>query len=385
MKRKLLCRPERAALPLVLAIAALLGRSDAAFAIFFWDTLARIPALCTDFALWRAAGTALTARKLRGNWTCALLVTVLGGGLLTIAAAVLPANLPAFSGWNAVAPPEAIWPLAAFGTLLAIERLFAEHLRAQGQAFSAFLLEMVTALLILAALFLGNRFWWLWAGGISLLIAVATGIAIAGNPFGSPNAAPLREVPGAAARELLYPLIAIVLCAAVEPFPSRLVLAAPTCAALLAGQAVFAGTQAAFRRTEEESAAIGWWLTLSAGMLLCAEAVLPIFVPIAREKLLNFREFCAWGALCALWTGASLRPRAAASLLMATGAAVLLSLTHVDLLDMGQETLWGTLMLSFGAVVLRIADARLLFLRARARMLRRKAVQPHAGANGSGK
>ena len=369
MKRRILCRPDRAAIPLALAIAASTGRSDASLAIFFWMALARIPTLCMGFALRRAAGTALTPHRLRRYWTFALLITLLGGGLLLFVSAMSPRAAAAFASWSGAAPPKEIWPLAGLGVVLALKDLFAEHLHGHGQAFSAALLEMIAALLLLAAIFLGDARWWFGAGIVALLIAFATGTSIAGNPLAAPHAAPLREIPGAAARELLYPLIAFGLLAAFSRLARIDGNSSLPCAALLIGEAFFCGAQSTFRRSEEESAAVGWWFTLFAGALLIAAAILPALAG-RRGEISGCAVLCAGGMLCALWTGTCLRRRALLSLALETVSAALAALFVGNIL--GWEATWLVPLLSLVAIALRLADARAIFLRARARRLRGK-------------
>ncbi len=79
---------------------------------------------------------------------------------------------------------------------------------------------------------------------------------------------------------------------------------------------------------------------------------------------------CAGGMLCALWTGTCLRRRALLSLALETVSAALAALFVGNIL--GWEASWLVPLLSIVAIALRLADARAIFLRVRARRLRGK-------------
>lgn len=175
-------------------------------------------------------------RDVRGSVKSALLMSLAGGGVAAVAAALARKGCL----------PD-IWPLIAAGTLLNIEHIFYEYMYAIGDSRSACLSRGLTALFAFAGLLLANgrALWLVGAAAISALVALVVALVMGDGARGRPNGAIFRAASRAALQTVLYPAAALAAVLLLRP--------ARYSAAFFAGLTLYELCKTPFRRTSMEA------------------------------------------------------------------------------------------------------------------------------------
>lgn len=234
-RRPRLARAPDAFLPLALALhAALFPRGALALRLYAAELAV------AGLSLFAARGARIAfarqpaMRSARGSVKAALLLTLAGGTLLSVAALLLHKHAGAALPWIAA------------GCLLNIEHIFYVYLYAIGEGDSAALARGLTTLFVSAGLLLhsdgAQALWPPGLAGLAALTALVVALVLGDGAAGAINDAVVRAAPRAALQAALYP------CAA------GLLLRLPGgTAAFFLGLALYELCGTPFRRAPEES------------------------------------------------------------------------------------------------------------------------------------
>ena len=241
-----LLRPSDLFLPLAFLIASLLGRGEAALALFVVLCVTKLCALATADGLRAAFATQPSMKYVQGSALTAITCQFFGTAL-------------AYLILYLISGTRLLLPLIPCGLLLNTEHVFYEYLCAVGDKNSARASRCVTAVLVLLGLLLsmpphhGNfemvsvdPVWPLITCGLSALVGLFISIALGGRFNPIPNASVLRSAPISMLQSALYP--ALTLAALVLLWP-----AAFTPAPLFTGLLLYEACRTPFRRSPLES------------------------------------------------------------------------------------------------------------------------------------
>ncbi len=207
-KQPRLVRVPDAFLPAALAVFSML-RPDSPSALLLYIATLIVSALslfaCRGIRLAFARQPAI--RHVRGSVKCALLLTLAGAALSTLAA------------WLLRHPMADALPLIAAGMLLNIEHIFYEYMYAIGDRRSAILSRGLTALFSITGLLLSeqNILWLVGMAGLSALVSIVVSLVMGDGFQGRLDVTVVRCVPWAALQTALYPAAALGIYFALRP------------------------------------------------------------------------------------------------------------------------------------------------------------------------
>lgn len=200
-RQRRLSRVPDAFLPAALAAASLLRPANrSALELYVAWLLVCALSLFTSRGVRIAFARQPAIRHVRGSVKCALLATLIGGGVAVAALKLFFRDIS----------PDPL-PLIVSGVLLNIEHIFYEYMYAIGDDRSATLSRGLTALFTLAGLLLyeGGQtfhpFFLVGMTGLAALVSVVISLVMGDGAKGRLDAAVLRCAPWAALQTLLYP------------------------------------------------------------------------------------------------------------------------------------------------------------------------------------
>ena len=237
IRKMRLVRPADSFLPLAFLAACLFIKDQIIILMLAGALLAvRLAALSSCTALRAAFATQPSIRKVRGSVKAALLMQLLGGGIVAAASLAIMGG-----GWSGEHVPLFILG----GVLLNIEHCFYEYLHATGDGRSASLARAITAVLVFAGIMMtgpdGMEWWIVGSTALAALVSAVIGLSIGGALKGGLNPQVLRCAP----RELLCTAAPLLLL--LTPWKTE------TFAHVFAGWTLYELCRTPFRRSTMES------------------------------------------------------------------------------------------------------------------------------------
>ena len=230
---RILGRPGRLLLPLVIAAYAILVNESNALYLLYAILLSRLCSLCAGAALRKATTRIVSGARLTGNYYLALTMGLVGMGITSALCWKSPLQMK----------------LVLAGGLINIAQIASEGLYSIPDSISGMACDALIALCAAAGLLIskGNHLLLVAACGLCLVAAVALSIALRKNPRFTPGAQVIKSVPMALLKTGIPIAAFSAIAADVRP------------AAVLAALAVFESMETPIRRNAQES----HWLNIA--------------------------------------------------------------------------------------------------------------------------
>ena len=363
--KQIISRPARGALPLALAVCAVLlpGGAERAAAFMAAVMLARGLSLGAGGALRSTAGVVIRASRLRGNLMTAAIMAVIGGGL---SVALCAMDIPYLR--------EIGICTAAAGAAVNLSQMLADRLYTSRDSNSAAMYDIVVAALAVVGVTIADSDKWL----LPLLTgcgAIAGMLLLAGLKSGSSiqkGVRVLRYSPLSLVKGWIFP----ALFAAAAFIYAQL---ETDVAAFMLGIAVMEWCEPAYRRSNDESGECAVWLCAIAlvwAVFCCIggyyEAHMPEWNSRAAIVTVQLMGIVPTGCVCALISGLHMgKRRTAMAILMLVGCAGGVNLARCGIASVSVAAL-ASAGLYAACLLLCIPDIRTLMLKARARKIQKR-------------